>query len=232
MIYILSHRHGPFWYTNPAVFKDVRKFAITLSKIKEEHKRSDEIFITDFNLKYSDPLPPSWIMLEITSFGSLSMLFKNLKQSLDKRDIAHFFGLDDTTFASWLHSIVYIRNVCAHHSRVWSRIMRISPRIPISPINPWITLTTVPDIIPGNPPVKINNRTYYLLSMIIYLLNTINPNHTFKNRFYQLLKKYKMIDVNAMGFPNGWETESLWNWQKVVKDEKWHNRILKKIRLK
>lgn len=177
-------------------------------------------------------MPPSWMMLEITSFGSLSMLYKNLKQPHDKRDIAHYFGIDDSTFESWLHSIVYVRNVCAHHSRIWSRVMRISPNIPLTPSNLWIAVTTIPPIIAGNPPIKINNRTYYLLSMIIYFLNTINPKHTFKNRFFQLQKKYRMVDVKGMGFPTGWETELLWNWHKVIKDEKWYKKIFKKLRFR
>jgi abortive infection bacteriophage resistance protein len=133
MIYTLSHLHGPFWYSNPAIFKDAGKFTSTLTKIQEEFNRSDEVFILEFKKKYLDPLPPSWMILEITSFGSLSMLYKNLLYPHDKRDIAHYFGLDDSTFESWLHSLAYVRNVCAHHSRLWSRIMQISPNIPLTP---------------------------------------------------------------------------------------------------
>ena len=55
------------------------------------------------------------------------------------------------------------------------------------------------------------NRTYFLLSMIIYLLNTINPTHTFKNKVIQLLQKYPDVDERAIGFPDGWEKESLWS---------------------
>jgi abortive infection bacteriophage resistance protein len=87
MIYNLSHRHGPFWYSNPVVFKNSRTFTNTLSKIQEEFNRSDEDFITAFKSKYTVPLPPSWMMLEIISFGTLSMLYKNLNDTHDKREI-------------------------------------------------------------------------------------------------------------------------------------------------
>lgn len=189
MIYILSHRHGPFWYTNSTLFINPGGHATTLTSINREYGRTDEKFISDFKAKYSDPMPPSWMMLEITSFGSLSMLYQNLKSSHDKRDIAHFFGLDDTTFASWLHSIVYVRNVCAHHSRLWNRVMRISPQIPLTPTYPWISVTSIPNPIAGRPSVGLNNRTYFLLSMIIYLLNTINPKNTFRQKLNFLLTK-------------------------------------------
>jgi abortive infection bacteriophage resistance protein len=230
MIYELSHRHGSFWYTNSSHFRNPANHGTTLSKIGVEYNRSDEKFIVDFKRKYSDPMPPSWMMLELTSFGSLSMLYKNLSGTHDRRDIAHYFGLDDTTFESWLHSIVYVRNVCAHHSRLWSRVMRITPAIPGSPRYTFLNHTIIYDPTTGRP--TNNNRTYFLLSMLIYWLNIINPKHTFKNKLFRLLKSYPMVDVRAMGFPANWETEPIWNWQKVIDDEKWFNRILKTFGIK
>lgn len=182
MIYILSHRHGAFWYTNSTLFDNPGDHAATLASMNREYARTDEKFISDFKSKYSDPMPPSWMMLEITSFGGLSMLFKNLKSAHDKRDIAHYFGLDNSTFESWLHSIVYVRNVCAHHSRLWNRVMRITPQIPLTPRYPWIKVTTIPNPIAGRPLINLNNRTYFFLSMIIYLLNTINHKNSFRER--------------------------------------------------
>jgi hypothetical protein len=67
----------------------------------------------------------------------------------------------------------------------------------------------------GRPPLKLNDRLYFVLSMIIYLLNTVNPNQTFKSRLRGLLVKYPNVDVKAMGFPGGWETEPLWDWMNV-----------------
>jgi len=228
MIYELSHRHNSFWYTNSANFRSPADFRQTLSNIQNEYRRSDEKFIVDFKGKYSDPWPPSWMMLELTSFGSLSKLYKNLSGPHDRRDIAHYFGLDDTTFESWLHSIVYVRNVCAHHSRLWSRVMRITPAIPARPRFIFLNHTIIYDRKTGRP--TNNNRTYFLLSMLIYWLNIINPKHTFKNKIFRLLKAYPMVDVRAMGFTDNWETESIWNWQQIIEDEKWYNQIFKTLR--
>jgi len=145
-------------------------------------------------------LPPSWMMLEITSFGTLSFMFSNLKSGRAKRNIANHFGLYDRIFSSWLHSIVYLRNVCAHHSRLWNRVLRIQPIVPHNTINPWLDNSSVD-----------NDRAYYILSIILYLMQTINPNNTIVSRFKNLLAEYPNIDVAAMGFPNGWEDESLWS---------------------
>ncbi|HOG73259.1 MAG TPA: Abi family protein, partial [Tenuifilaceae bacterium] len=106
-------------------FSNPVKHADTLSKIAIEYSRSDEEFAKAFKNKYSDPMPPSWMMLEVSSFGTLSSLYNYLHPSWDKREIAKHFGLADKVFSSWLHSIVYLRNICAHHARLWNREMQI-----------------------------------------------------------------------------------------------------------
>ena len=78
-------------------------------------------------LLYSHPIE---ITMEVTSFGSLSMLYKLLKPTLTKRKIANYYGVKDSVFESWLHSIVYVRNICAHHSRLWNKTLRIQPLFP------------------------------------------------------------------------------------------------------
>ena len=199
MIYVLSHKHGPFWFQQTDLFSNPVSHADTLSNIGKEFDRSDEEFIAAFKDKYTERLPPSWMTMEITSFGSLSMLYKNLKPGKEKRDIAHYFGLPDSVFETWLHSIVYLRNVCAHHTRLWNRAMRIRPQIPKHPHQQWLVNTAVH-----------NNRSYFILSMINYLLQTVNPNNTFSTRFKDLLAKYPNVDVAAMGFPKDWGKEILW----------------------
>ena len=54
----------------------------------------------------------------------------------------------------------------------------------------------------------------YVMSIILYLLQTINPNNTFVTRFKSLLDKYPSVDIAAMGFPSGsWQDEPLWSTQ-------------------
>ncbi|HMI08320.1 MAG TPA: Abi family protein [Flavobacterium sp.] len=229
MIYVLAHKHGAYWYENPALFVDANLFSSAQGKLASEYKRSAEPFILSFKKKYTTKMPPCWMLFEISSFGSLSMLYSNLKPNTGKRDIADHFGLDETTFQSWLHSFTYLRNVCAHHSRLWNKQLKISPVIPLAPKNTFIRITKKPNPIPNAKPVSNNNRAYFLLCMVIYLLNTINPKHTTKFRLHMLLKRYPVVDVKAMGFPDGWEKEPLWDWAKVIQGRKLHNRIKRSI---
>ena len=196
---ILSHEIDPFWYQVKTNFRSWDNFRKTLAKIKEEYGKSDDQFIRDFKKDYQNELPPSWIILEITSFGVLSSLYYNLNPGNIKNSIANHFGLNDKTFASWLHSIVYIRNVCAHHSRLWNRVLGIQPLKPRKTKYQWLNNRNIP-----------NNRVYFILSMILYLMNIINPNHTIPAKFKTLLNNYPNIDTKAMGFPEAWEDEPLW----------------------
>lgn len=209
MIYVLSHNRGSFWYLDTVNFNKPLKQAETIAKIDQEFKRSDEEFIKAFQQKYSDPMPPSWMMLEVTSFGTLSALYSYLTPGRDKRDIANHFGLPEVVFASWLHSIVYLRNICAHHARLWNKEMQIQPIIPNSPKITFITITnyTCPNT---GKTLSLNNKVYFILSMILYFMNTINPKHNIQGKFKALLAKYPNIDARAMGFPSGWEKELLW----------------------
>lgn len=199
MIQQLSLKISPFWFEDVSQFKKAHVHKKTIDKIRDELKRSDEEFILKFKEKYQNEFPPSWMTLEVTSFGSLSVLFSALNPGRAKRDIANYFGLNEKTFQSWLHSIVYLRNVCAHHSRLWNRDIRVKPQIPDNPKKQWLK----------NREVE-NDKVYFLLSMILYLIQTINPKNSITSRFKYLLTKYPNIDVKAMGFPDNWTEESLW----------------------
>ncbi|MBJ7882089.1 Abi family protein [Gelidibacter salicanalis] len=199
MIYILSHEYGAFWYQDSNLFKNHIRHSKTLGSLQNEYQRSDEEFIEAFQMKYSNALPPSWMMLEITSFGTMSFLYSNLKGGRTKRMISNHFGLNDKTFASWMHSIVYLRNVCAHHSRLWNRTMSIQPIKPQNTSKCWIDDSQVS-----------NKKVFFILSMMLFLMQTINPQNSLVFRFKELLAEYPNIDTAAMGFPSNWESEDLW----------------------
>lgn len=209
MIYTLAHLHGAFWHTDSTLYTNLIKFARTITTLEKEYGRSRDDFILEFKNNYTDLLPPSWMIFEITSFGVLSNIYENLKPGKAKREVAQYFGLDEKTFTSWMHGIVYIRNVCAHHSRLWNRKLSIAPILPTHPINQWLNDTSVTNNI-TNQTSLINNRTYCILSMIVYLLPAVNPHNKFKSRFFSLLQSYPNVDPAAMGFTRNWKNEPLW----------------------
>lgn len=202
LIYQMSHYKGAYWFQDESLFRNRYKLNNTIEKMTGEYEKSDELFISSFKDKYTNDLPPSWMLLEVVSFGKLSNLYSCLKPGRTKRNIAHYFGLDDRTFTSWLHSFNYIRNICAHHARFWNKTLSISPQVPLTPTNQFLTSE--------DHSGWRNNKPAFGLSMILYFLNTINPNHRFKEKFDNLLEKYPDVDVYAMGFPADWKMQELW----------------------
>ena len=130
----------------------------------------------------------------------MSILYSNLKGGRCRRQIAKYFGVADTIMVSWLHTITYVRNICAHHSRLWNKTFGITPMMPRRTTFPFVTL-----------PTKGTQHVYFVLCMILYLLNIINPSNTFRNKINVLLEEYPNIDIVAMGFPENWKEQLLWN---------------------
>ena len=80
----------------------------------EELVRCDEDFIKSFKAKYTNHFPPSWIMLEIITFGTMSILYSNLKSGRCKREIARYFGVflpNILILTSWLWDFLQIGKV-------------------------------------------------------------------------------------------------------------------------
>ena len=77
--------------------------------------------------------------------------------------------------------------------------MSISPKYPKKTSHTWINHEGIE-----------NNSTYYVLSMVLYFMQIINPNHSILSRIKLLTEKYPNIDMKAMGFPKDWKKESLW----------------------
>ena len=48
----------------------------------------------------------------------------------DQIALAKIMGLHSTVLVSWLHTFTYVRNICAHHSRVWNRELAIAMTVP------------------------------------------------------------------------------------------------------
>ena len=198
MAYKLADEIGIYWFADSNNFIDQSKHAIVMTNLKSEFARSDDEQILRFKEMYSDPFPPAWMTLEISSFGTLSMLYKLLKPSNVKRSVANFYGISDKVFESWLHSIVYVRNICAHHSRLWNKSLRIKPLYPRKTEYAFLS-----------PSVR-HDRAYYVLSIIQYLLKIVNPKTTFPVKLKNLLNDFPSVDITAMGFSNDWFNEELW----------------------
>ncbi len=140
LIYHLSHEKDPWWFQDTSLFTDVRAHIQTLAHLEEEIERSKDTFIKEHKRRHKDDgrFPPAWKSLEVTSFGALSRIYGNLKPGVRSKDtIAIEFGtVNHTYLPSWLQSIVQIRNICAHHSRLWNKNLPGRPKLLSKPPYP------------------------------------------------------------------------------------------------
>lgn len=206
LIYHLSHEYGAWWFQNFELFNDSLALTKTLANIEEEISRTKEKYIKEHFKKHNDDkrFPPAWKTLEQTSFGSLSKLYGNLKNTIKSKDtIAKELGaVNHTYLPSWLQSIAQIRNYCAHRSRLWNKNLPGSPKLLSKPPFDWLE-----DV----PKQHEFQNLYIHLCLMKYLLNVILPKNDFTSRLSDLFKKYPSVDPNALGMKLNWENEKLWN---------------------
>lgn len=84
------------------------------------------------------------------------------------------------------------------HSRLWNRNLRIQPVVPRQCAYPFIS-----------QPVR-TNRVYFVMCVVKYLLNVIEPNNDFANQIKRLFSQYPLVNKFVMNFPSVWELEPLW----------------------
>ena len=198
----LSVEHGSFWFMDMELADSELKFLDNLNALVREVNRSKEEFIKEHFQKYDKPeMPPVWKTLELATFGTLSKLYYNFADKKAKKRIARDFNLPNhEVLESWMRSVAALRNYCAHHSRLWNRKLNATPMLAIRLRGAWI----------GNAQSVDSNRLYAVLCVIAYWLDSMDYKQEFKDSLFSLLRKYPSVDVAAMGFPVGWQEETLW----------------------
>ncbi len=187
-----------FWLTNPVHFHDQDVYVNSMKLLKKEYDRSTEDFIEHFKQTYTEQFPPAWVLGELLPMGSVNIYYRNLKDKTLKKHIAKRFYLHAPVFESWLSVLTLTRNACCHHSRVWNKVNKIIPNDMKVMTRPWIVL----------PADK--RKIYYNICIIKYFLDVISPNNDMLAKLRWLFVDFPEIDLNALGFPKGWEMEPLW----------------------
>lgn len=197
----LGVAYGSHFYLDPNYFRKVNLHQNLLNSLESEIHRSTELFIKHYKKIYDDPaFPPIWASAEVMSFGQLSLWYKNLKTRQDKNRIARPYGIDESLLRSFMHHLTFIRNITAHHGRLWNRRMTITMRIPRKPKALAATLNPEATRYVGNTVI-----------MLGYFLKLISPGTTWPHRMQQLILHSPGIRPASMGFKRGWQHLSLWN---------------------
>lgn len=191
--------HGPFGYCDPGNFKSGLNHTRLMREIDDAVGRSKEEFVQRFQHKYtSEPHLPLWMTAELMTFGQLFTFFRFLHYK-EKQNIAQAFGISPPVFVSWLHTLLFIRNTCAHHVRLWNREIPIRPKLPRAHHSPeW------------HKPEVNNRRVFAILTILKYLLSYVAPKTDWTERLFNLLDDNNDVPLREMGFPENWRESTLW----------------------
>lgn len=202
MIQQFSMKYGPFWFMNRQLFISEDIFKKHLNSLRKAIDKTNDDFILDHFRRYDTPdMPPAWKTLELATFGTLSRMYTNFSDNAVKKQVARSFTIPQHEFMrNWLENLTVVRNICAHHARLWNNYTSIQLRLPHRLPYSWLTNFNIPE-----------GRLYQQLCCIAYWLNAIDQKNTFVADFKALLTKYPTVDTAAMGFPRGWQQEPLWH---------------------
>ena len=142
----LALRHGSHWHCDRTLFKpnewpSIRRDVCRALQFNDEAgtahavRSGTHLFIDHYYKKYSAPqLPPAWMLLEVSTFGTGARLFKHLNSAVDRNAVASAFSfpdrkpVDESVLTGWIHSLSILRNRCAHHERVVHRQFPFEPK--------------------------------------------------------------------------------------------------------
>ena len=182
-----STKYGSLGYENPKNFRDKHYHRLFLQELHRETSRSSRsVIVQNFQEHYKGGKLPFYAVAEIISFGAMSKFYKNLLPQ-DKKAIAAEYKISSYGyFESWLESITYIRNICAHYGRLHDLLLGKAPRLPKG--------------------LGISNQHIFA---VLYCMKKISQNskewHKFVRDLNKLVKHYPGASVKIMGFPPKWK---------------------------
>lgn len=202
LIYQMSISYGAKWYLDETHFHSKNHFDGFLEKIENDIEQSSEEFIVKHYENHPADNPESWKALEVISLNTLSKLYSNLKPQLpEKSRIANEFGLNShKDLSSWLRTITFIRNLIAHHSRLWNRVMVNKYSWPNNSRYPLLSYF---------PNEERRKKIFPIFSAIIYLNEIISPGNSLKEEFLALVNQFPKTPLYKMGFPPKWKLEPI-----------------------
>ncbi|KQO64525.1 Abi family protein [Curtobacterium sp. Leaf261] len=179
---------------------------VWLERVRERQADSDEAFVTHFRVKY-DGRMPIWALTEILELGQVARLYMGLRNDIATEMAAAFGVPTKQLMQSWIATLNYVRNIAAHHARLFNRKLVIAPKRPKGGAVPLLAHLTRQEA-----PKQFG--TYNALAMMAYLLETLDPSRQWSVRVAALLRAFpstEHLSVESMGLVPDWLELDLWN---------------------
>lgn len=191
---------------HPLAHKDARYFAPGFNHAEWlerydnlVHREKETGFVKHHLQHYSDL--PVWAACEVWDFGTMSMLYKGMLNK-DKDRIAKFYRLKEGRhLQTHLHALNFIRNVSAHHSRLWNRGITIKVSLKGLADEEWKLLSI--------------KKPFVYFCLMKRMLDVICPRTEWGDRFLAVLDEFpdvenKAVSSRDMGLEGNLRSWKLW----------------------
>lgn len=172
------------------------KFAADLKKLQDQSK---EDFVAHFRAKYDGRLPV-WSVTEIMQFGQLARLYE-FSPYRERVKIAAAFNARADEFGSWIRALNILRNVAAHHSRLWNRGIAIGPQLRHRRSDPLLSHA-----------VGATGRSYDIIAVLAYLLRQLDRLDIVGD-LRDVLASFPNVPglhLDMTRAPEDWQEQALW----------------------
>ena len=198
----MALKGGPFAHLHRATFPGVpaERHTRLVDGLRDEAQRSKEVFVEHFRKTYEEfPDLPVWAAAEIMTFGTMLTVF-NMSTRQAQKALARRYALTGRVLRSWLLTLNYVRNLCAHHARLWNRELALKPLIPDEKHDArWH----------GASPVS-NDGMFVVLTLLHVVVRQVAPQTAWRERLFALFDRFPTIPLASMGMSADWRTHDLW----------------------
>ena len=177
---------------NSDLYRSQDVFDSFIEPLLNNIKTSKEVSIKCYYSKYTEPAyPPSWIALEVLTFGECVKLCRQLNRA-EQNSFSRPYDIDRKFLINWMHGLSFVRNICAHHSRLWNKniVLRLK-------LDHWI----YGEFFNSENSAKL----YNYLVVIQIMMSKINPTSAWVERLKNIINEHQAY-LPSMGFPEDWES--------------------------
>jgi len=181
----LSHSFGSHPYYDVNAFRDPAANLNVLQIFAKVYEKSKDRRAKHYRDTYGTPvMPPIWVMKEFLTFGGTARIFQGLNGPV-RTTIARQFGVgSDHIFTNWVECLVDLRNICAHHDRLFNRSFQKQPAI--------LQSATIPTA-PGN-------KLKAILECLDFLLERRRSPVHITSKVDRIIRRYPEVRPAEAGF--------------------------------
>ena len=208
-IHLSPHKLGKKAWDKVNV-RPTEQYSEWLDKYSLSVVRSNEDSVIHYKKKY-DAILPVWVAVHVLDWGGLRLLY-GFARDEQRKAIAQQLNISESQLSSWLHCLNEVRNVCAHHGRLYSRTFPKSPMLTGEDHELGFLRKFVLAEMEKTEGKEKKGKCFVQFTIIQYLLSKLNLEGLDElPRLLHNFPEVSPVSVEYLGVPENWAEIPLWN---------------------